>query len=177
MKNIRQLAVFTLLAVVSMFAISAHAGAQNNRITVSSMFTKDGGAMTAECRSEAMAFMAIAKNYPQPSNWHFIIICDEPSWQDWIQKSGQYRQGVEVYGTTYLKDRVTYIRGPKLIHPDDTSGVPSPARIVAHELAHVILNTMDDDKAESQAVIWMRQASAPVNVIAEAPAMEQSNKK
>ena len=52
------------------------------------------------------------------------------------------------------------IRGYKLIHPD--MGV-SPAHIVAHELAHVMLRSTDETKVDRQAFAWLVDALlAPV---------------
>jgi len=143
--------------------------AQNNRVTVVSSTTSANGTIRPECQDEAGLFIALTSKFPQPSNWHFVIVCDDPSWDEFVRKSGQYKPGVIVYGTTYVQSRVTYISGWRLLHPDTFSGAPTPARIVAHEIAHVVLKTEDDTKAEAQAAIWMRNADFTVSTINEAP--------
>jgi len=149
-----------------LFLSLAHA--QDNRLTIWT-FRGHDTAISSECSNQAQEFLRLTQAFPLPHDWHFILVCDDFTWQRFVRESGQYRAGVEVYGSTNLRGRITYIRGWALTHVDLTSGAPSPARIMAHELAHVILGTPDDHKAEAQAIAWLRNSALPVYPIREAP--------
>jgi len=157
--------ISTVLPVLLFLSI-AHA--QDNRVTIWT-FRGHDAAISSECSNQAREFLRLAQAFPLPHDWHFILVCDDFTWRRFVRETGQYRAGVEVYGSTNLLGRITYIRGWALTHVDLTSGAPSPARIMAHELAHVILGTPDDREAEAQAIAWLRDSDLPVYPIREAP--------
>jgi hypothetical protein len=119
------------------------------------------------CIQEGEAFLRIASEFPLVHQWTFYIVCDERSWHRFVRRSGQLDHGVsvngvayhsrpdvQIYGTTYLQLRVSYIRGTKLLHPD--LGI-TPAHIVAHELAHILLNSLDEVRVDHVALSWVAQ--------------------
>jgi len=61
---------------------------------------------------------------------------------------------VNTMGGTGIKDNLTLIRRTKLTHAD--MDVP-PERIAAHELAHVVLPSIDEAQADRQAFAWMAE--------------------
>jgi hypothetical protein len=159
-----------LFSIVSFVLLSLSlAKAQNNLVTLWSFQTHEATTISRECSSQAQEFLRLAQSFPRPSNWRFVVVCDDFTWRQFIRRSGQFRPGVETYGSTNLSHKTTYIRGWALTHVDLTSGAPSPARIMAHELAHAILRTEDDRKAEEQAIAWLKNAKLPVHPIREAP--------
>jgi hypothetical protein len=105
--------------------------------------------------------MKLLSAYPHPATgWHFIVVCDDPTWQHVMRKIGMADDLGEHYGETDIKDNLTLIRGTKLTHAD--LGVP-PEHIIAHELAHVILHSTDEAEVDRQAFAWMterREAAA-----------------
>ena len=166
--RIRSYCRFFFLVLLALVLLSI-AKAQNNLVTVWSFRAGNPSSISRECSSEAQEFLRLAQPFPLPKNWHFVVVCDDFTWKRFIRQSDQYRDGVEVYGSTNLRGSITYIRGWALTHVDLTAGAPSPARIMAHELAHVILGTPDDREAEKQATAWLRASNLPVYPIREAP--------
>ncbi len=162
--NSRFLSIFPLALLTLSIA-----EAQNNLVTIWSSQFRNAGPISRECLDQTQEFLRLARPFPYPRNWRFVVVCDEFTWKRFIRQSDQYRAGVEVYGSTNLRGKITYIRGWALTHVDLTSGAPSPARILAHELAHVILGTADDRKAEKQAIAWLEDSNLPVYPIREAP--------
>ena len=174
----RSIRIFSLTAIFFMsFALNQAVKAQNNRVSVESLSTHGTTGMTPECKAEATTFMSLAGRFPMTSNWHYVIICDEFTWKEFLRTHGQDQPGVQVYGVTYLQSKLTFIRGWALTHVDLTSGAPTPERIVAHEIGHVILNTNDDGAADRLATQWLKAANFPVYAIREAPAVVQPSAK
>jgi hypothetical protein len=163
------------LFLLALLAVSLPAFSQN-RVLLSSSGRGVGSAPSAMCVREGEAFIRIASQYPAVHNWTFYIVCTERSWRQFVRKSGQLDHGVllngvayhnqpdvQVYGTTYLGSRVTYIRGYKLLYPDP--GI-TPDRIVAHELAHIVLNSTDEVRDDHLALQWIaehQQTGRPVS--------------
>lgn len=168
--------IFTALLVLSAFSVRVFA--QNHVILTD--YQHVGQAPSPACVREGEAFIKIASQYPQPTNWTFYIVCTERSWYQFLKKSGQLKHGVLVdgvvyknnprvlvYGTTYLGSHVTYLRGDKLTHPDPWM---SPDHIVAHEIAHIVLASSNEQKVDHQALEWVaehQQTGAPVTITAD----------
>ncbi|MFL6305249.1 MAG: hypothetical protein ACJ72H_17090 [Candidatus Sulfotelmatobacter sp.] len=119
--------------------------------------------------------MKLLAAYPHPaSGWHFVVVCDDTTWQHVMRKAGIADGPGEHYGETDIEHNLTLIRGAKLTHAD--MGV-SPERIVAHELAHVMLRSADEAKVDRQAFAWMaeRRVGDPKSVIEGAPPSQALN--
>jgi hypothetical protein len=58
-------------------------------------------------------------------------------------------------GLTNLDAGITYVRGWDLVHPFDNTEKMRPSHIIAHELAHIMLDTRDEATADRQAVVWL----------------------
>jgi hypothetical protein len=126
-----------------------------NHFSFVSDFAKAGRPAPAECVAEGAYFMKLLAAYPHPaSGWHFVVVCDDTTWQHVMRKIGMDDDLREHYGETDIKDNLTLIRGAKLTHAD--MGVP-PERIVAHELAHVMLRSIDEAKVDRQTFAWMAE--------------------
>jgi len=65
------------------------------------------------------------------------------------------RAGDRVYAVTDLEGRTTCVRGTTLMRPDQPQA--SPEHVVAHELAHTMLRTPDEDQAEQLARHWLSE--------------------
>jgi hypothetical protein len=57
-----------------------------------------------------------------------------------------------------------YVRGFTLVNTV-TGYATTPEHIVAHELAHVFLDSADEKKVDNQAQIWMKAAKVEVAVM------------
>ncbi|WP_026441549.1 ImmA/IrrE family metallo-endopeptidase [Pseudacidobacterium ailaaui] len=141
-----------------LFMCSLSAVAQNE-ISASSLFLKPGEPVPQECQQAAQLFAHLAAIYPHPkSGWHFVIVCDDNSWDAVMQKMGLV-DGLTHYGETEIDRRITLFRGRKLIHPD--TGV-SPEFIVAHELAHIMLHSRNEQIVDLTARKWVENFRNPI---------------
>jgi len=148
--RIRALIVFLLVSALRCFPSMAQ-----NQFSFVSDFVKASQPASPECLAESTLFMKLPSTYPHPaSGWSFVVVCDDPTWQHVMRKIGMADDLGEHYGETDIKDNLTLIRGTKLTHAD--LGVP-PERIVAHELAHVMLCSIDETQVDRQAFAWMAE--------------------
>lgn len=145
------------IVVVAATVLSANAVAQN-RVSVVSNFAHEGAGLAPACQQEADLFMTLAAKFPAPNNWRFVIVCDEPSWDSWYKKQAQYSKKIELWSATFLESRMTFIRGWALTHYDATKGDPTPAGIIAHEIATIMLHSTDEAQINVQALALLRQA-------------------
>jgi hypothetical protein len=147
---------FSTALLVFMCSLSALA---QNEISVSSLFLKPGEHVPQECQQAAQLFAHLAAIYPHPKyGWHFIIVCDDSSWDAVMQKMG-FVDGMTHYAETEIDRRITLFRGRKLIHSD--TGVP-PEHIVAHELAHIMLHSRDEQIVNLTARKWVENFRNPI---------------
>jgi hypothetical protein len=148
--RIRALILFLLVSALQPFPSMAQ-----NHFSFVSDFVKAGRPAPTECVTEGVQFMKLLSAYPHPSSgWHFAVVCDDSTWQHVMRNTGMADGPGERYGETDIEHNLTLIRGAKLIHAD--MGV-SPERIVAHELAHVMLRSTDEAKVDRQAFAWMAE--------------------
>ena len=113
-----------------------------------------------DCKLAMVDVAVTASRYPLPTgNWTFIVVCDESTWKHMmvmnattLARSGIDVSRSEVYGLTMLNQKVTVCRGYKLVHPDKLA---IPERVIAHELAHIALNSSDEVVVDRQAVQWV----------------------
>ena len=138
-----------------------------NSVSFYTVFAKANQPVPAECVQEVKLFESLAAKLPHPkSGWKFVMVCDDGSWNLAMQHIGFSGDGMEHYGETDLTGKMTLFRGEKLIHPD--IGV-SAEHIVAHELAHVMMQSTDELKVDQQALAWIAaQQNAPKPTIAAA---------
>lgn len=109
----------------------------------------------ASCAPGVAALRVALRNIPYPSNWHFIVVCDDISWTAALRHAGSAAAPGTTYGETFLDQRVSIFRGPYMT-VDMLDGYPGYLHITAHEMAHAVLMTPDESKAESQARDWLR---------------------
>jgi hypothetical protein len=148
--RIRALILFLLVSALRSFPSIAQ-----NQFSFVSDFAKAGQPASPECLAESTLFMKLLSAYPHPvSGWSFVLVCDDTTWQHVMRKIGMADDVGEHYGETDIKDKLTLIRGTKLTRAD--MGVP-PERIVAHELAHVMLRSLDEAQVDRQAFAWMAE--------------------
>lgn len=140
--------------ILATLALSVPAIAQNKLSFASDMITS-GQLPTKECLSEIQVFTRLAIQFPHPTaGWSFIIVCDEMTWLGFMRRILPHQDLWEHYGETDIDKNITLIRGYKLLYPDRSA----PAEhIVAHELAHIMLHTRDEEKVDEQAVSWIAQ--------------------
>jgi hypothetical protein len=150
MKTVRQWG--GLLALAALFLAGAFGeDARGSDLRIVSSFVAPGAPVPHECVEEAGIFAGALGNYAPPRDWHWVLVCDEAGWRRFLSLSG--RSGEDrIYASTDLSARTTYLRGSKLLHTRDFGA--SPARIIAHELAHIQLHDRDEPTAERLGRWW-----------------------
>jgi hypothetical protein len=116
-----------------------------------SSFVAAGAPVPSECREEAHIFAGSLVRYPRPASWHWVLVCDDAGWRRFLRLSGR-EEGAAIYASTDLEGRTTYIRGAKLLHSLDLPA--DPECIIAHELAHIWLQTDSEARAEDLVRLW-----------------------
>jgi hypothetical protein len=124
-------------------------------VRVVSAVVAAGQPVPRECREEAHIFAQSLIRYPRPASWHWVLICDEAGWRRFLRLSGR-SEGAPVYASTDLDGRTTYIRGAKLLYPYDLQA--SPEGIIAHELAHIRLQSESEALANDLVRAWQGRA-------------------
>lgn len=140
LKSVCQVAALLTLAMgaqarAQMFAYSAH------KIT------------PASCTGMSELQMLVSE-YPHPAAWKYADVCDESSWRQVVREFAPVASDPDtVYGITLPSSHITFFRGTRIAkaRPDE----PTPDHIVAHELAHIYLNSPDDSVVDALAKEWM----------------------
>lgn len=133
--------------------------ADHSDIRIVSSFVSTGDPVPSRCREEAHAFARSLVRYPRPDSWHWVLICDEAGWRRFLRLSGRGEHDA-IYASTDLSGRTTYLRGAKLLYPYDLHAEPDD--IIAHELAHIRLQTSSEMRADSLARLWQGGAKESV---------------
>jgi hypothetical protein len=126
------------------------------KIQPQTVFAAKSSVVPSECKQEEIAFAKIASRLPLPEKWTFYVVCDEPSWSNYVQRitiEKHLGMSTEVYGATYQQGGYTVLRGYKLTHPDELT---TPERIVAHELAHIYLHSSNEEQVDKLARTWVK---------------------
>ena len=129
--------------------------AETSDVRIVSSFVPAGAPVPGECREEAHVFAKSLIRYPRPESWHWILLCDEVGWRRFLRLTGRDEQA-EIYASTDFEGRTTYLRGDKLLYPYDLRA--NPDDIIAHELAHIQLQSENEARAVDLARRWQDRA-------------------
>lgn len=107
----------------------------------------------AACSATAQAVRNEANSMHAPGNWHFVVVCGEAGWKNYTAFSSHASTTLENASVdTDLEQQTTYLR-------EDRLGVPQGQglrRIVAHEIASIVLHTDREDAIQVQLAAWER---------------------
>jgi hypothetical protein len=147
------------LLLISVFggACAIPAGSQTSPSPTAPSFVAPAEPVPNECREEAHIFAGSLVRYPRPGSWHWVLICDEAGWRRFLRLSGR-DEAAAIYASTDLTRRTTYIRGAKLLYPSDLN--PGSDDVIAHELAHIRLQTESESRADDLVRVWRERAKA-----------------
>jgi hypothetical protein len=108
------------------------------------------------CDDQVQVLKAALAVYPHPSSWTYYVVCDVDTWEKLVARyNGEARSRfVSVYGMTFLTAKVTILNGKQLV--DYTSSDPKPDHIIAHELAHIYLNSGNEQVVDNLSLQWIR---------------------
>jgi hypothetical protein len=144
--------------LLSTMFISALCAAAQNTISLASNLTHQGRPAPTDCQEEAAVLARELTSFPRPDKWQWIILCDDAGWHRFLIHRDAMPQltGKEtIYGSTDLAAHMTFLRGSTLLNPD--SPLAKADHVIAHELAHIVLNTADEERSEQQALLWLRE--------------------
>lgn len=116
----------------------------------------NGQPAPAECQDEARILAEYINSFPHPDSWTWIIACDEESWRALEMRLGVLAEAEhkEIFAETDRHYHRTFIRGYTLLHA--LVGMDMSAQhIVAHELAHAVLDSGDERAVDDQAMRWI----------------------
>jgi hypothetical protein len=139
------------LGFLALFACSP-AKAQN-RVHFISTGAKEGSAPPAVCVQQAQAAIQIIRLYPHPDTWTWVVVCDDLAWQRWERHISWNENGSPLLALTDRASRVTYLRGPAILHPA-MQAAARPEHFIAHELAHIAMNSSDESAVDRLAWKW-----------------------
>ena len=111
-------------------------------------------AQRAACSGKLAAVRNAALRYNAPADWHFVMVCGEEGWKAYAPFSN--RTATELARTsadTDLTGRSTYFREERL---KDAGVTGASERIVAREMAAIVLGTNDETAIEARLDLWMR---------------------
>jgi hypothetical protein len=132
----------------------AQTGADKSDIRIVSSFVAAAEPVPEPCQREAKVFAQTLVRYPRPLSWHWVLVCDEAGWRRFLRLSGRAEDD-QIYASTDLEARTSYLRGQRLLHPGDLRA--GPDEVVAHELAHIWLESTDEGRAECLARWWQEK--------------------
>ena len=152
----------TLLALTAILIGNAAAEgpaktAGGSDIRVVSSFVAPGEPVPGDCRGEAAILARSLARFPPPGSWHWVLVCDEAGWRRFLALSGRPGRD-EIVASTDLAARTTYLRGARLTRPGSFQAQPDD--VISHELAHIELDSPEEQETAALAGRWKRAAPA-----------------
>ena len=158
MRSIQAIGLAVLLAALGRTGFCQSGPGSDLRVV--SSFVAVGQAVPEECREQVEVVTRVIAGYPQPSGWHWVLVCDAAAWQRFLRLSGRPGQN-DILASTDLEGRITYLRGDKLLHPGDVrAGIGA---VIGHELAHIRLGSEDELSADRLSRSWQKFGDASLS--------------
>ena len=108
----------------------------------------------AACSATVQAVRTAASAMHAPDGWHFVVVCGEEGWKSYTAFSTRGEETLEnASADTDLDQQTTYFREDRL-HTPQAHGLQ---RVVAHEVASILLKTDDESAIQTQLATWERQ--------------------
>lgn len=140
---------YAIFALV-LSAVSAHAFGQT-KVSYYSQLAKNGQ-LPAQCTIAGNALLKGLDLFPHPATWTYVVICDDASWTQVMKLQG-ICDIQHVHGNTNPETKTTFFRGTTLRGEDK---YVTAEHVIAHELAHVYLNSRDEIAVEAKAIDWLQ---------------------
>lgn len=147
-------ALTALPATVAMTMLCAPAVAQT-RFCVGGDLDHLTTAQRQACNATLNAVRSTAATLHAPDGWHFVVVCGEDGWKQYAAFSERGEDAVQdAAADTDLEEHTTFLRESSLHGPQPHS----LQRVVAHELAAILLKTDDEAAIQTQMASWERQS-------------------
>ena len=107
----------------------------------------------ATCSATMQAVRTAAASLHAPDGWHFVVVCGEEGWKNYASFSSRGEAVLERIADTDHGQQTTYFREGNL----HTTQVHGLERVVAHEIASIMLKTDDEVAIQAQVATWERK--------------------
>ena len=131
----------------------AVATAQVNVHSYPSHLGKDGSTPQT-CLDAGAVLQAEMAKFPHPENWTVYVACDDDAWEKVVERIHPGSTGKFLYGDTDFAHNLTFFRGTTLLGKTRKT---TPEHLVAHEPAHIALQSFGEKKVDTQAITWIEQ--------------------
>lgn len=109
----------------------------------------------ASCNATLNAVRNTATGLHAPDGWHFVVVCGEDGWKQYAAFSPRGEDAVQdAAADTDLEQHATFFRADRLHTPQPHS----LQRVVAHEVASILLKTDDENVIQTQMAAWEHQS-------------------
>lgn len=110
----------------------------------------------AACSATVQAVRTAASSMHAPDGWHFVVVCGEEGWKSYAAFSTHSEDVLEnASADTNREEQTTYFREDRLHTPQ----AHSLQRVVAHEMASILLKTDNESAIQTQMAAWERQSN------------------
>ena len=107
------------------------------------------------CYATLNAVRNTASALHAPDGWHFVVVCGEDGWKQYAAFSERGEDAVQdASADTDVEEHVTFFREERLHAPQPHA----LQRVVAHEIAAILLKTEDENAIQTQMATWERQS-------------------
>ncbi len=108
------------------------------------------------CSAKLQAVKAAAASLHAPDNWHFVVVCGEQGWKSYAAYAQDSQTNLlDAAADTNLEQHETFLREDRL----DIINMRSLQRVVAHEVAGIVLGSKDESAINHQMNLWIGQGS------------------
>ena len=113
-------------------------------------------AQKASCAAKMQTAKNVAATLQAPADWHFVVVCGENGWKDYAAySSNQTPSLLDAAADTNLQEHETFLRETGL-----AADTPKAfERVVAHEVASILLHSTDEVAISHQLELWHNKVS------------------
>ena len=109
------------------------------------------------CSAKMKAVKVAAASFHAPENWHFVVVCGEEGWKSYAAYAMEQGASlVDAAADTNLEQHETFLRDGKLNMAD----LRSVQRVVAHEVAGILVHSKDEVAISQQMNVWLGEHSS-----------------
>lgn len=140
----------TIAAAVLLSTVAVHASAQP-RVCIGGDLDRLSAAQKNSCRASADQVRVDVERFHAPADWHFFVVCTEEDWTTYAAMSDRGTEVAASYVDTDLKKHTTFFRGATLSNSEPERF----HRLIAHEAARGLLQSVDENVIARQLSVWM----------------------
>ena len=113
-------------------------------------------AQRTSCNAKNQAVKAAATALHAPDDWHFVLVCGDEGWKNYASYISEENTSLmDAAANTDLQQHETFLRADRL----DLNSLRSVQKLVAHEVAGIVLHSNDEVAIARQMKIWTDQGS------------------